>query len=196
MHKFNMSFVFSFLYSWNRRLGSEQALQLNGWNLRALQNETHVRTSILNTASSVGSWAPPHSTSRAWRVPEWACVLPYSFDGWRCSEGSGDIRRHPDFKGSIYATTLLVGSSYSAFQLFCPPPFLPCAFKSTFWSIPSLSPSLFCPIADKVPGPTTKLTPPPLGNVNIIARREREREGIIAYEHSVPSISSNMRALQ
>ena len=122
MHKFNMSFVFSFLYSWNRRLGSEQALQLNGWNLRALQNETHVRTSILNTASSVGSWAPPHSTSRAWRVPEWACVLPYSFDGWRCSEGSGDIRRHPDFKGSIYATTLLVGSSYSAFQLFCPPP--------------------------------------------------------------------------
>ena len=33
------------------RLGFERAFQLKGWNLRALQNETHMRASILNTAS-------------------------------------------------------------------------------------------------------------------------------------------------
>ena len=34
-------------------LGFEPTLQLMGWNLRALQNETHMRASILNTARAV-----------------------------------------------------------------------------------------------------------------------------------------------
>ena len=47
MHKFNMSFVIHFyilgLTSWI------WTFQLKGWNLRTLQNETHMRSSILNT---------------------------------------------------------------------------------------------------------------------------------------------------
>ena len=44
MHKFNMSFVIHFCI-----LGFEATLQLKGWNLIALQNETHMRAPILNT---------------------------------------------------------------------------------------------------------------------------------------------------
>jgi hypothetical protein len=50
MHKFNMSFVFHFcilgLTSWIDILDLNQPFK--GWNLRALQNETRMRTSILN----------------------------------------------------------------------------------------------------------------------------------------------------
>ena len=43
IHKFNTRSIF---LDW--RLGFELALQLKGWNLRALQNETHMRASIVN----------------------------------------------------------------------------------------------------------------------------------------------------
>jgi hypothetical protein len=47
MHEFNMSLCFiSIFLDW--RLGFEPTLQLRGWNLRALQNETHTRASIFN----------------------------------------------------------------------------------------------------------------------------------------------------
>ena len=49
MHKFNTSFVFHFYIL---SLGFESALQLKGWNLKALQNETHMRASILNTVKN------------------------------------------------------------------------------------------------------------------------------------------------
>ena len=50
MHKFNMNFFnfISIFLDW--RLRFEPTLQLKGWNLRAHQNETHMRTSILNIA--------------------------------------------------------------------------------------------------------------------------------------------------
>ena len=44
-----MYFISIFL-DWH--LGFEPTLQLKGWNLRALQNETHMRASILNTTLS------------------------------------------------------------------------------------------------------------------------------------------------
>ena len=44
--EFCISFVYIFL---DGRLVFEPARQLNDWNLRALQNETHMRASILNT---------------------------------------------------------------------------------------------------------------------------------------------------
>ena len=48
MQKFHMSFEFHTIFlDW--RLGFELALQLNDWILRALQNETHMKISILNT---------------------------------------------------------------------------------------------------------------------------------------------------
>ena len=45
MHMFNMNFIFHFYYI----LGFERALDLKSWNVTALQNETHMRASILNT---------------------------------------------------------------------------------------------------------------------------------------------------
>ena len=39
-------------------LGFEPTLQLKGWDLRSLQNESHMRASILNTGPSSKRWVP------------------------------------------------------------------------------------------------------------------------------------------
>ena len=134
-------------------------------------------------------------TLEAWRVPEWAraprvplflCVvwswwMVMGDAAWKVLKTSGDIRisrvplhHHPPGSFQLRCFPAFLGQPEWVPP--APPPCLPCAYKSTFWSIPSLGPSLFCPIADKVPGPTTKLTPPPLRNISTIARREGERE--------------------
>ena len=51
------------------RLGFEPTLQMNGWNSRALQNETHMRASILNTALGHREQCHP-------RAP-WACQVSW-----------------------------------------------------------------------------------------------------------------------
>ena len=48
----NMSSFFPISIFLDRRLRFEPTLQLKGWNLKALQNETHMRASILNVGSS------------------------------------------------------------------------------------------------------------------------------------------------
>ena len=69
----------------------EPALHLKGWNVRALQNETHMRTSILNTASSehplqwsgrvlgmISGWDPSVCKSNRWHVDILRDFLYYS----------------------------------------------------------------------------------------------------------------------
>ena len=69
MHKFNMSlFIYLFLnfnlVFLDRRLGFQPTLQRNGLNLKALQNETNLRASILSIAldHSLGFHSRPIQT--------------------------------------------------------------------------------------------------------------------------------------
>ena len=53
MHKFDMNFCISFLYTWIDVLDLKQPFQLNDKILRALENKTHMRASILTNDNTV-----------------------------------------------------------------------------------------------------------------------------------------------
>ena len=87
MHKFKKSFYFIFYFisiflDW--RLGFEPSLQLKGQNLRALQNETHMRASILTiehtTLYNIGVKLVihfPSIVSQTWNLSSNSFMNPY-----------------------------------------------------------------------------------------------------------------------
>ena len=88
MHKFNMNFAFHFYI-----LGFEPAFQLKGWKLIALQNETHMRTSILNPGLGAG-WGVGGPIFSCWSGGTSGSFVPGGSSNGKPSKSPHASKRH------------------------------------------------------------------------------------------------------